>query len=622
MEKVGLNPDLLLKLTSMIPKESVNVLLRSTQLMNKNISNILTNPWYWKERTEYLLNTHLTNIEANWEQVYKILDDALKKEDPVSTAASKGNITAVKILLDLKNDSNEFIYKPNGDTLGNAAYSGNIDLVNYLLSIPGMKPDMDNNKPLYDAVQGGNLNMVKYLLTYPEVDVTAHEDAALNIASLYGRAEVVKYLLTLKNVDPTQSYAIEDAIAGQHINIIKILKKDGRIHFDDYLLVYAAETGNVEIIKILISYGLNPSSDSIIANNAPLIIAVKGNHIEAVKYLLTVSKVDPASNNNLAIRTASDFGFSKIVELLLENGANPAVNGNECIISASAGGKLDVVKLLLKDQRVDPSAKGNEAIIRASIYEHQEVIDLLLSDSRVNPKAVENYNNMIKAAKNDDVNDIKLILNSKKIYPFASNLYVNFPIIMETAKLEVTDSILGSIALYNEFSYGDWEAENRDIRGDAKKDYEYYDDFATRYTRYLITSKASPIECIKKLESFSIESPILKNIVLSVCENLLTQKDLSSRYWNNQNARNLYQGLKAFMLSICYKPPYTYKEIHEIMDNEHYGSTAKAIAGKFIGAFFGLERLLKEGLVIAEAKLKGYYNIRNHLNPANLIYNI
>lgn len=76
--------------------------------------------------------------------------------------------------------------------------------------------------------------------------------------------------------------------------------------------------------------------------------------------MLKDPRVDPSTDNNVAIRWASAFGHQK------------------------------VVKLLLKDPRVDPSAKNQDTIRYASRFDQLEVVRLLLGDKRVDPSACHN----------------------------------------------------------------------------------------------------------------------------------------------------------------------------------------------------------------------------------------
>jgi len=66
-----------------------------------------------------------------------------------------------------------------------------------------------------------------------------------------------------------------------------------------------------------------------------------------VRLLLADPRVNPITNDNLAIRWASQFGH------------------------------IEIVRLLLTDPRVDPSAHDNDAIRLAKLNGHTEVVNLL-----------------------------------------------------------------------------------------------------------------------------------------------------------------------------------------------------------------------------------------------------
>lgn len=84
----------------------------------------------------------------------------------------------------------------------------------------------------------------------------------------------------------------------------------------------------------------------------------KGN-LNKVKYYLTKG-INPSSNDNRAIRIASDKGYLEIVKLLLEDSrVDPSALDNEAIRYASCGGHTEIVKKLLEDPRVDPSSWDN-----------------------------------------------------------------------------------------------------------------------------------------------------------------------------------------------------------------------------------------------------------------------
>ncbi len=203
--------------------------------------------------------------------------------------------------------------------------------------------------------------------------------------------------------------------------------------------------------------------------------ATNGNNL-AIKVLLTDQRADPSSDNNSAIRKASENGHTKVVKLLLNyladpypdiQGASadshtyfeqrliadkrgettalagnalvllsrrtkysvdPSSKNNKAIRMASENGHLESVKLLLEDKRVDPSANHNGAIRMASLNGHIEVVKLLLSDKRRETKVSPAYayavdpsdpcNFAIRwASENGHLEVVKLLLSYQRVDP-------------------------------------------------------------------------------------------------------------------------------------------------------------------------------------------------------------
>jgi len=81
--------------------------------------------------------------------------------------------------------------------------------------------------------------------------------------------------------------------------------------------------------------------------------AILQNHTNTIKILLKDKRVNPADDDNYAIKRASYNGHLEIVKLLLKDKrVNPADDNNYAIIWASENGHLEIVKLL-KDKRVN-----------------------------------------------------------------------------------------------------------------------------------------------------------------------------------------------------------------------------------------------------------------------------
>jgi len=115
----------------------------------------------------------------------------------------------------------------------------------------------------------------------------------------------------------------------------------------------------------------------------------KKGFVEVVKVLLADPTVNPAADDNYAIRWASSNGYLDVVKILLNDPrVDPSACNNFALRMASSNGYLDVVKILLADPRVDPSACDSSAIRLASANglalrgelgsgEHTKVVELL-----------------------------------------------------------------------------------------------------------------------------------------------------------------------------------------------------------------------------------------------------
>jgi hypothetical protein len=72
--------------------------------------------------------------------------------------------------------------------------------------------------------------------------------------------------------------------------------------------------------------------------------------------------------------------------LLADPRVDPAANNNHAIRWASKNGRTEAVRALLADPRVDPTADINWAIREASFYGRAGAVRALLADPRVDPR--------------------------------------------------------------------------------------------------------------------------------------------------------------------------------------------------------------------------------------------
>lgn len=78
-------------------------------------------------------------------------------------------------------------------------------------------------------------------------------------------------------------------------------------------------------------------------------------------------------------------GFTRVIKLLIDNNINPATDNNFAIKYASKFGYVEIVRLLLEDPRVDPTVDKGFALRKALKQKHTDIISMLLADSRIGP---------------------------------------------------------------------------------------------------------------------------------------------------------------------------------------------------------------------------------------------
>jgi ankyrin repeat protein len=152
--------------------------------------------------------------------------------------------------------------------------------------------------------------------------------------------------------------------------------------------------------------------------NEALSIAAEMGFIDAVKLLLSDSRVPFSAEDNYALEVATGNGHTEVVKLLLSDSRiDPSAEDNEAFINAIRGPYLEIIQTLLSDSRVDPSAQRSIGLVVAAGNGHLEIVKLLLSDSRVDPSARNNHA-LIEAVKNGHFEIAKLIVDDPRFDQF------------------------------------------------------------------------------------------------------------------------------------------------------------------------------------------------------------
>lgn len=260
-----------------------------------------------------------------------------KLETPLFWACEKDNFEIAKMLIEhgAIKSINESLQSP----ILSSYEQGDKKIFVYLL-----KNGADLNQKIYGmkgsiihlACLEDDLKMVKFLVQHGyEVDNRAESnETPLMIACCEKNIEIAKYLLSagasLEKVDNNGMNAFFYAIQTGSIKMIDLMLANGgninskKFHDGRTLLIHSILINNNKVTKYLISKGADVNMPDY-NNTTPLFFACYMNNFEIVKLLIdngakeSINKCD--NNKNTAIKIAYEFGYEKIVNYLIKNGA-------------------------------------------------------------------------------------------------------------------------------------------------------------------------------------------------------------------------------------------------------------------------------------------------------------
>lgn len=183
-------------------------------------------------------------------------------------------------------------------------------------------------------------------------------DFILEGAAHGGHMDLVKMMLE-EGADPSDGF--EGAAEGGHLKIAKLLLSKGA-HISDSIKL-AARGGHIEMVKLILD---NSKSFELDVQDG-LIYAARGGHMNIVKLLL-----DKGGNPINALQGAAYGGHVKIVQEMLKKGVAP----NEGLSDAVRGGNKKVVQLLI-EKGADPNKC--DALLIATIEGHADIVQYLLT---------------------------------------------------------------------------------------------------------------------------------------------------------------------------------------------------------------------------------------------------
>ncbi|XP_014270743.1 putative ankyrin repeat protein RF_0381 [Halyomorpha halys] len=265
--------------------------------------------------------------------------------NPLFLAVERNNVEILKALaFSVVGRENLNSTNDSGDTLMHIASSkGFIESVR-ILRLLHVTYDSKNNygqTPLYKAVENGYLEIIKELIT-AGADIntqTDSKDTLMHLTAANGNIVIAELLL--KNcikIDVKNSIGqppIYKAAQSGKIEMMKLLISEGADIYTmidgEFMLHKAAREGNVNAVINLINSGFN-RIDIVDLNDAtPLYLAVEHGHYKVVELLLNRGANPNVRNKDLwtPLHKAAIAGDDNIVKLLLSYSANPNLEDSE-----------------------------------------------------------------------------------------------------------------------------------------------------------------------------------------------------------------------------------------------------------------------------------------------------
>ena len=148
---------------------------------------------------------------------------------------------------------------------------------------------------------------------------------------LLGKTNLIEKYLPSDHAPRYRSFI--DMLQGKSISKLLINKMLGEM----------AKEGSLQGVKFLQSKGADIRTE----NDAVLILASWGEHLEVVKYMVKHG-ADIRVHNYYVLIPASENGHLKVVKYLVEQGANIHTMDDYALRCASQNGHLDVVEFLVE----------------------------------------------------------------------------------------------------------------------------------------------------------------------------------------------------------------------------------------------------------------------------------
>lgn len=320
---------------------------------NTDLYDILIEFGYTEHPTYILHNVTVNN------QSYIIYD-------PIFFAFEFDNLNVIK---KYKGSLNVVLNLYFDTGLSVAVKKGYCDIIEYLMTRKDVNFNYKNNcrqNIMFEAVMSNNIDIVDLLLksdsivkNLEDIDIYG-KNVLFYVKSKDILNKLVFYTSKFTIVDYFNNNIITNAFDNNYpieyikylIKIVRNIDTNVKNNKGMTALLYAINTNDIELIKMLIEYGEDPNYEW---KSTPLIQALTNKNKDVVKFLLSLETVDTNATGSGIISPlvlAIEWGDLEIIEMLLSLNANPnylsSSLDNSILYTSVLKGNIEIVKLLLK----------------------------------------------------------------------------------------------------------------------------------------------------------------------------------------------------------------------------------------------------------------------------------
>lgn len=299
---------------------------------------------------------------------------------PLHLAAIKGDVRIVQILLE-RGARISSLNHEHQTPLHKAALFNNVDCITILLDngAPLEAKDKDNFTPLLLAACYGHAKSVELLISRgADMSVEDKNDrTAIYLAAEENQLDVLEVLLRhnkenymINHRDECSNSPLHKAASLGHLRIVRCLIDHGADLFckndmEQTPIHMAAVKGCTSVVREIVNREKNTVSDGDEDSNTALHLAATGGHIKLVEALLNLG-AEPEVRNS-ALRTplacAARHGHLKTVKILAESDAvidAPDKLNMTPLLLAAHNGHANVVEYLIEEMKADVTFRNNE----------------------------------------------------------------------------------------------------------------------------------------------------------------------------------------------------------------------------------------------------------------------